>query len=163
MSTLTTIPEWMEASPVCTYGLVAWDDEDGQKQSADLTIGEYDSLKRHLAKLRGLIPDAKTAAQSEDAAVQSETEDAESPEEKQPQSAALRLAVSTLDGCVSHIERQRDYLLEVHEKHPFVLTELLTDGVILDQILSDWDNGAGNDRFPADSGLQAACRLNLDY
>ena len=67
MSTLTTIPEWTEDSPVCTYALVNWDEEENQKQYAALTLSEYDSLKQHLAGLRettkkrpkGARPDTK--------------------------------------------------------------------------------------------------------
>jgi hypothetical protein len=52
--------EWMLETPAMLYSLEACFDQ--HQQQIDLTMDEYDALKAHLVKLRGLEVSSKEAA-----------------------------------------------------------------------------------------------------
>jgi hypothetical protein len=53
------VSNWMGAFPASKCWLKAFAPDDTE-QEVELTTGEYDALKHHLAKLRGLVPDGGT-------------------------------------------------------------------------------------------------------
>jgi hypothetical protein len=53
-------PEWLLDTPEILYQLMAEDHQSGDwKQSIELTYAEFDALKDHLAKMRGIKVPAK--------------------------------------------------------------------------------------------------------
>lgn len=53
----TATSEWLTHTPVMLYYLEAWSSRgEYADQKIYMTEEEYDALKQHLAKLRGLLP-----------------------------------------------------------------------------------------------------------
>ena len=55
-----TIPDWVEFEPLADFRLVAWD-SDERTVEIGLTQHEYQTLKHHLAELRGYVPEVTNA------------------------------------------------------------------------------------------------------
>jgi len=54
------LPEWMDGTPTMMYTLEAFHEQ--TRQEVRLTLEEYDALKEHLCKLRGIEVPAEEAA-----------------------------------------------------------------------------------------------------
>ena len=54
------LPEWMDGTPTMIYSLEAFHEQ--TRQQVNLTVEEYDALKEHLCKLRGIEVPAEEAA-----------------------------------------------------------------------------------------------------
>ena len=55
-------PEWLSETPTTTYVLEAGSDQIIEPlQTIDLSLHEYEILKRHLAKMRGIAVPAEAA------------------------------------------------------------------------------------------------------
>ncbi len=50
------LPEWVKDTPVMEYTLEASPSDGGIEQRIEMSLSEYDALKRHLARLRGIAP-----------------------------------------------------------------------------------------------------------
>jgi len=154
MNPTATIPEWMEKTPKCDYCLTTYAPNGGSEQEVWITLLEYDALKSHLAKLRGLAPNEHTEANAASDPVDGET--------AIPQVHAIRLALSQFNQCISLIEENKGFLVKKYAEHPRLVAELLADAVILERTLTEWNgNLTGND-FTGEGALVTAFRSNLD-
>jgi hypothetical protein len=147
-------PDWMKPSPQCSYALTAYSWDGGEVQGAELTVEEYDALKAHLAKLRGLIPEEHIEAHAAADPVDGET--------AIPQVHAIRLALSRFDQCISLIEENKGFLVKKYAEHPRLVAELLADAVILERTLTEWNGDLTGNDLTGEGALVTAFRSNLD-
>ena len=164
MTTTTTPPSWMEDSPTHTYRLAASDPDGAEVQGAELTLNEYDSLKQHLAKLRGLTSEEDGAATrpSQDSATSAPAEPTAAKDDTpEPQTITAQLAIDAFQGCINKLGSIRRRMLWWQAKVRNTVDDL-AGATILDQILDDWEGGCFSDKFPKEHGLLSAIRGNLD-
>jgi hypothetical protein len=161
MSTNQTIPTILEPSAEIDYAIVCWVPDGDEGQREDLTFEEYGALRRHLAKLRGLIPgEEPTAAQPN---VTAETAPSEPTREvPEPQTKTAKMAADTLDYCIGEIESKRDVMLQIQEARPDIVLRTMGDAFLLKRILSDWGSGGFDAEFPNETELLRSLRGNLE-
>jgi hypothetical protein len=162
MSTTTTtptIPEWMKESPKHTYNLTAFDEGGDGVQEAELTLNEYDLLKRHLAKLRGLTPDTEdTAAQPV-----SDSKESDDPaiDPKKPGALTLARLVGLHKDSIGILEAEIQGLTKMVNDGTlpkgFLLGRAL-DAELLSDLLQLWDSGGYGREYPEDGRLLATMK-----
>lgn len=161
MSTLTTIPV-LEPSPEYGYNLTTFEPGGDSIQDEGLTFDEYDALRKHLAKLRGLIPDEEPTAAQPNVTAETAPGESKPKDQPKPQTKTAEMAVSAIETCIGELESKRDVMLAVQETHPQFYMQYLGDALMLKEILSDWGAGYFEPKFPGETELIASIRGNLD-
>ena len=152
MSTFTLEPKWLEESPACKYLLSAFDPGGSSIQEADLTLEEYEALKRHLAERRGVVPEGGPSS------VESNASGARSPE---PMTATARKAIEAFDNCIDDLQDLRNRIRQEQELRNLNIHDL-ANAQMLQTIISDWRGGSFREQFPAELSLIASIRGNLE-
>jgi hypothetical protein len=158
MSTTTTIPEWMEASPECEYTLIGFAPNGDAEQEARITLQEYDSLKQHLAKLRGLIPDEEMATQSP-----SDSKEPNDPaiDPKMPGALTLARLVKAHGDSISILECEIQVLTKMVNDGTLPKGYLLgraLDAEVLSDLIQLWNSGGYEAEYPEDGLLLATMK-----
>lgn len=159
MSTTTTVPELLEPIAICDYAIACCGPDGGEAQHEDLTVEEYGALRRHLAKLRGLISEeGSTETKVADAPAEGDTATEDEPE---PQTMTARMAADAFQRCISNLESLRSKMLLWQGEEATYIVDDLAGATLLDSILNDWYCGGFDQTFPKENRLLGAINGNL--
>ena len=159
MSTTTTAPEWLNDSPGYAYNLTACDSTGGfAAQDVELTLEEYDALKQHLAKLRGVVADTEATAQSP-----SDSKEANdlTIDPKKPGALTLTRLVKIHRDSIGILECEIQCLTEIVNGGTLQKNYLLgraLDAEVLSDVLQIWNSGGYEDEYPEDGRLLATMK-----
>lgn len=159
MSTNQTIPTILEPSAEIDYAIVCWVPEGDEGQRENLTLEEYGALRRHLAGLRGLIPDTETTAAQSPSDSKESNDPAIDP--KMPGALTLARLVGLHKDSIGILECEIECLTEMVKdgtiRGDYLLGRAL-DAEVLSDLLQLWNSGGYEAEYPKDGRLLATMK-----